>query len=157
MLRSFTTRWGLFLGLLIVALIAAIAIIPGRFTRAADEKTKGLFKQTSSLDRDIPRNWDIREQKGKEVASLFAQYRQENQKDAASVADIRDSFVRGEVSFKAKHPDAVVEYNTDIRIPEVLSPDVQRQKFSWLTGPSKGDRVSILRGFIKQNESLVGL
>ncbi len=157
MLRSFTARWGLVLGLLIVALIAAIAIIPGRFTNAANEKTKGLFKQTSSLDPDIPRNWDIREQKGEAVADLFAKYRQNNQKDASAVADLRESFVRGEETFKAKHPDAVVEYNTDIRTPEVLSPNVQRQKFNWLTGKSKADRVGILRGFIKQNESLVGL
>lgn len=64
---------------------------------------------------------------------------------------------RGTSRFKTAHPDAVVEYNADIRIPEVLSPDVQRPKFSWLSAPSKGSRPNVLKNFIKQNTELVGV
>ena len=41
-----------------------------------------------------------------------------------AVADIRDGFVRGEQALRSRLPDVKFEYNEDIRIPEVITPDV---------------------------------
>ncbi|HEY0049607.1 MAG TPA: M36 family metallopeptidase, partial [Pyrinomonadaceae bacterium] len=45
----------------------------------------------------------------------------------------------------------------DIRIPEVITPDVWRNKIEFLTPPSDVKRSDILRSFIKQNNELVGM
>ncbi|MBP7415153.1 MAG: M36 family metallopeptidase [Pyrinomonadaceae bacterium] len=150
-------RWSILLCLVVLAIVTALIAGPRFWPQAASDKNKGFAKLSNSDDEGVARNWDIREQKGEEYSSALTKFRASVQKDAAMVADVRDAFVRGENLFKQKHPDAVVEYNTDIRTPEVLSPNVQRQKFSWLTSPSNEARTDILRNFIKQNAELVGV
>lgn len=150
-------RWSILLCLVVLAIVTALIAGPRFWPQEANDRSKGLFSRTVSEDVGVPRNWDIREQKGEEYYSALTKFRTGVQKDAAMVADIRDNFVRGENLFKQQHPDAVVEYNTDIRTPEVLSPNVQRQKFNWLTSPSNAARTDILRSFIKQNDQLVGM
>lgn len=161
MFRSLTkdARFGAFLCLIVLSIVAAMLLIPFQWTKAAggDSKKKGLFARTSSTDEGIPRFYDIREEKGEKIYEALAAYRASLKKDSAVVADIRDSFVRGEAAFKQRNPGAVVEYNTDIRIPEVLSPNLQKQSFEWLTQPSTARRTDILRNFIKQNSELIGV
>jgi len=120
-------------------------------------KKTGLFRRTSPLPDDYPRFWDIREAKGAEVSQLLEKYRVDSKKSAASVADFRDSIVAGEENFKRTHPNAIVEYNTDMRIAEVLGPDAKRVKFEWLTSPSRAGRPEILRNFVKDNANLIGV
>ncbi|HMS10597.1 MAG TPA: M36 family metallopeptidase, partial [Pyrinomonadaceae bacterium] len=77
-------------------------------------------------------------------------------KSASFVADVRDGFARGEESLKTRVPSLAVEYNSDIRIPEVIGPDV-KQGVNFLTSPSTGSRVDMLRNFAKQNSELIGV
>ncbi|MEP6705175.1 MAG: M36 family metallopeptidase, partial [Acidobacteriota bacterium] len=49
------------------------------------------------------------------------------------------------------------EYNNDIRIPEVITPDVYAAKIEFLSAPSTLKRAEILRNFVKENDSLVGI
>jgi Zn-dependent metalloprotease len=49
-----------------------------------------------------------------------------------------------------------VEYNTDIRTPEVIAPDVKQGR-AFLTGTSAVKRSDILRSFVKENNSLIGV
>ena len=53
-------------------------------------------------------------------------------------------------------PSIKIEYNSDIRIPEVIGPDVKMGR-NFLTGPSGGSRVDTLRNFAKENNDLVGV
>ncbi len=148
------TRSGLLLCLFILGLVAALAVLPYQFRSSAVSQT-GLVKRTVSLDEGIPKMWDIRE--SKESSENLIALRERNGKSASFVADIRDSFVRGEANFAQTHPTAKVEYNTDIRSPEVWTPDVSQKNIEWLTPPSSAKRVDILRNFIKQNNQLAGV
>jgi|GEM_PF-503157 len=157
MLKSFAAgnRNGLLLVLFMVAIVAALVILPGQFTSSAGSKGSGLIVRTSASDDGMPKMWDIREAKGQDENLI--QLRQSSGKDASFVADVRDRMVRGEVSFKEANPTAKVEYTTDLRNAEVLTPDVYRSRFDWLTRPSGAKRSDILRDFVKQNGNLIGV
>jgi len=157
MLKSFAAgnRNGVLLVLFMVAIVAALVILPGQFTSSAGSKGAGLIVRTSASDDGMPKMWDIREAKGQDENLI--QLRQSSGKDASFVADVRDRMVRGEVSFKEANPTAKVEYTTDLRNAEVLSPDVYRSRFDWLTRPSGAERADILRDFVKENGNLIGV
>jgi len=149
------TRWRVLACLFVLGLITAVLVLPYSFsTKAAGQK--GLFTRTT-VDDGLPKMWDIREAKGQEYSDALLNFRQSVGKDSAMVADIRADFARGEEIFKQNHPTAKVEYNTDIRIPEVMTPDVYRSQIEFLTSPSGEKRTDILRGFLKQNSSLIGV
>src|SRR5215203_3666734 len=152
-------RRRLLLCLIIFGLMAALFILPNQFSSLAGGKQvkKGLFQQTKSQEEGLD-NYDIRDDaKSVEVAEAFAKYRQTVGQDAAVVADIRGDFVRGEEEFKSRFPTAKVEYNSDIRTPEVMTPDVFKDKIEWLSQPSTLKRADILRNFVKENNSLIGV
>jgi hypothetical protein len=152
-------RRRLLLCLVIFGLMAALFVLPGQFSSLAGGKQvrKGLFQQTKSHEEGLE-NYDIRENtKSDEVAEFFAKSRQTVGKDAAFVADIRADFVRGEEQFKSRFPTAKVEYNADIRTPEVMTPDVFKNKIEWLSQPSTLRRSDILRNFVRENNSLIGV
>ncbi|HRI04661.1 MAG TPA: M36 family metallopeptidase [Pyrinomonadaceae bacterium] len=151
-------RWSILLCLVVLAIVTALIAGPRFWPQTAGSKQKGLFQRNSSVEEGIPQDYDIRIEKSEELLQTVSKYRSANQKDAVAVADIRDEFVRGEQQLKQRFPNAKVEYNTDIRIPEVISPDVQKRTIQWLTGRNKSaNRPDILRGFIKQYNSLVGM
>lgn len=144
--------------LVVLAIVTALIAGPRFWPQTAGSKQKGLFQRGSSVEDGIPPDYDIRLEKSEALLDALSKYRTANDKDAVAVADIRDEFVRGEQLLKQRIPNSKVEYNTDIRIPEVITPDVHRKSITWLTGRSKsGDRPEILRNFIKQYNSLVGL
>ncbi len=149
---------GLLLSLVILGLVAALIILPNQFrSEAGGQKKvgKGLVNRTESHQEGLE-NYDIREQTSKETNEFLAKSRQVSGKDAAVVADIRENFVRGEDELRTRVPSLKVEYNADIRIPEVITPDVYKANIDRLTGPSEMNRAEILRNFIKQNNNLIG-
>lgn len=154
----FDVRTGVLFCLFVIGMIAVLAIIPFQFGSKAQIKTgKGLFTRTASHDPGLP-NYDIRDLAKEEVVmDFFASARGKLNKDAAVVADIRESFVRGEEALKTRLPHVKFEYNTDIRSPEVITPDVWKSDISWLSSPSTAKRSEILRNFVKENNDLVGV
>lgn len=149
-------RWGLLLSFVVLALVATIAVVPTQFEWQVSGQGKGLTVRTESHVEGLE-NYDIREnQKSPEVEEALLKYRDTAGKTASFVADVRDGFVRGEESLKTRVPSLEVEYNTDIRIPEVIGPDV-KQGVNFLTGPATGNRVDMLRNFAKQNSDLIGV
>lgn len=148
------TRSGLLFCLFILALVTALTVLPYQFRSSAGAQ-KGFFTRTVSEDEGIPKIWDIRE--SKESADLLLQFRQKVGKDASFVADMRDTFVRGETAFLQAHPTAKVEYSASLQMPEVMTPDVYKPSIQWLSGPSGTKRSEILRSFLKQNHDLVGI
>lgn len=150
-------RW-LLLSLVVLGLAAALIVLPNQFRSEAGSKDKsgeGFIVRTSSLDEGIVKMYDIREDKGRSDDLL--EIRTRAGKSAVEVADIRAKFAAAEEALKTQIPTAKVEYNTDIKIPEVITPDVWKSKISYLTSPSNQKRTDILRGFITQHNDLIGM
>ncbi|MEP7212830.1 MAG: M36 family metallopeptidase, partial [Acidobacteriota bacterium] len=154
-----TPGWGgarrvLLFTFLVFGITATVLILPSYFrSEAGSVKTgSGLLTRTASQDDQIP-NYDIRSDK--DAIEKIAGFRGSMNRAASDVADVRDSFVRGEEKLRSSVPTLKVEYNSDIRTPEVIGPDVALGR-QMLTAPSGVKRSDILRGFLKQNTELVG-
>jgi hypothetical protein len=138
------------LTILVFTAIAAVLSLPFQLRSSA---ASGLIERTTSYVRDLP-NYDIRTDKGK--AGQIAAFRSTTGKSASDVADVRDAFVRGEASLRQSVPTLKIVYNEDIRIPEVIGPDVQLGRVM-LTGASSVSRPRALSDFLKQNTELIGM
>src|SRR5438045_8348068 len=119
-------RFGILICLFILGLITVVTILPCHFGAAA--ANKGLIVRTESHSDALP-NYDIRSaaqsKTGQNASDLLASWQDRSGKNAVAVADFRDSFVRGEESLKERVPNLKVEYNEDIRTPEVIGTDVK--------------------------------
>jgi hypothetical protein len=151
-------RRSLLLCLFVLGLVTAVILVPYHFaTKAAAGKGKGLTEKTVSHEDGFP-NYDIREDKGADIGDLLVGYRQAAGRDAVAVANVRDAFVSGENELRSRIPTLKVDYNTDLRIPEVIGPDATRER-AFLTGatrPAGRKHADVLINFLKQNNSLVG-
>ncbi len=140
----------------ILGLFAALIVLPYQFPSEAGKQRKsgeGLNPKTESHEEGLE-NYDIRADKS--AFEKIAQFRQTSGKDAARIADIRETFVRGEETLRTQVPTLKVEYNADIRTPEVIAPDVKQGR-NFLTSSSNTNRAEILRSFTKDNEDLIGV
>lgn len=150
---------GTFFVLAVICLLAAIFVLPSQMrSRAA----KGLFPRTESHAEDLP-NYDIRTDKNS--IEKLAVYRSNNKKTAVDIADARDSFVAGEKALRERIPTLKVEYNNDLKIPEIIATDVQQGKAALAGSASKlsqrlrdgdGSRIEMLKDFLDENRSLIG-
>jgi hypothetical protein len=130
-------------------------VLPYQFGNAASQK--GLITRTTSGDPSLP-NFDIRNDlKNADSVDFLASARNSLGRSAVAVADIRDGFVRGENALRARLPQVRFEYNEDMRIPEVITPDVWSSKIEYLSPASTAKRADLLRSFLKENNDLVGL
>ncbi|MGB5013177.1 MAG: M36 family metallopeptidase [Pyrinomonadaceae bacterium] len=143
------TRRNAILCLVVLTLIAAAFLLP--FKRPASA-AQGMVPQTASHENEL-NNYDIRTDKS--AFEKIAAFRNTAGKSAVEIADARDGFVVGEQNLRQNVPSLKVEYNSDIRIPEVIGPDVKQGR-AYLTRPSSAKRSDILREFLRQNAGLVG-
>jgi subtilisin-like proprotein convertase family protein len=153
------TRKGALLSLFVLGLIAALIALPYQFSSEAGSKgslKQGLFERTESHQDGI--DWyDIREDKNDDAVQAVLGFRQTAGRQASTIADVREKFVQGENELRTQVPSLKIEYNTDIRIPEVIATDGWKSKIDFLTRPSEQDRAEILRNFVKQNDGLIGV
>ncbi len=152
-LIKFESRRRVLFCLLVLGVLTAVFILPFQMRSNA---AKGMVQRTESHEADLP-NYDIRSDKS--AYDKIAAFRTNLGKNASQIADARESFVRGENSLRQQVPTLKVEYNTDIRIPEVIAPDVKQGR-AFLTGPTTPSRTShanVLINFLKQNTELVGM
>ena len=147
------SRNALLFSLAVLGLAAALIALPNLFRSEAGNKSSGSFQRTESHVPGLE-NYDIRADKS--AYKRLAGFRQSSGKDASAVADIRQSFVDGENALKTKVPTLKVEYNSDIRTPEVIAPDVKQGR-NFLTSSSGGNRAEILRSFVRENNALIGV
>ena len=152
-LASTITRNRVVFSLVVLGLIAAVIILPNQFHSKAGNAGQDVTERTVSQVKELE-NYDIRTDKN-QVETLI-NFRQTAGRDAVSVADMRDKFVVGEDALRQVVPTLKIEYNEDIRTPEVIAPDVQRGR-AFLTGASKGKHSETLRKFASDNGSLIGL
>lgn len=102
-------------------------------------------------------NYDIRTDKS--AFETIAAYRSRSAASASQIADFRDQLVRSESSLQKTVPNLKVEYATDFPIAEVIGTDITNGH-SFLTEPRSakdGQRSPILKDFLKENASLIGL
>jgi len=148
------------LGLFVLGLITAVILVPYHFaTKAAVEKSDGLFQTHKTVSHEEGfSNYDIREDDGSDIQDRLMSYRQSAGRTAVSVANVRDRFVSGENELRSRIPTLKVDYNTDLRIPEVIGPDATMER-AFLTGPSRtagNKHADVLINFLRQNNDLVG-
>ncbi|MBC7797078.1 MAG: M36 family metallopeptidase [Pyrinomonadaceae bacterium] len=155
MLKSFKagSRRGLLFAFLSIALIAVVVILPYQFRSVALENDgdAATFKHNEGLQ-----NYDIR--LDKKSTKSIDEFRARAGKNSLTAIDARQGFLAGESNLRQRVPTLKVEYNQDLNIPEVIAPDATAGR-SFLTGAasSKVKRSEMLRSFIKQNNSLIGL
>ena len=152
-LTNTETRFRVMFSLLVLGLIAAVIILPNQFHSVAGSAGQDSSERTVSKQAELE-NYDIRTDKNQ--AETLLGFRQTAGKSAVAVADSRDAFVTGENALRQSIPTLKIEYNTDIRTPEVIAPDVSRGR-AFLTGASKEKHAEILRDFAADNALLVGL
>ena len=149
LISRFRANRPLFLVLAVMAFITTLFSLPFAFrTRAAANDVRS----TPSHDESLP-NYDIRSDRA--ATSKLAQYRDSAGRNAVEIADARDAFVRGEENLKNRVPTLKVEYNADIRIPEVIGPDVKQGR-AFLSAPTRQRRSDVLKSFLRENAELVG-
>ncbi len=137
---------------LFFAVVFAIAAVIFFMPQTPSKAAKSNFSQTK-IDEPILRNYDIR--MDKKAIEKVATFRSDVRKSASEIADARDKMVIGEQRLKARIPSLKIEYNADLKIPEVIAPDVKKGR-AFLTRTSDIRRSDILKNFIKDNEELVG-
>jgi hypothetical protein len=146
------TRRRVLFCVVVLGIAAGLFILPYQSRSEAGSNTrKGFFDRTTSAD--LP-NYDIRSDKA--AYDKVNGYRQAQSRSAAEVADIRDNFVRGEASLRTRVPSLKIDYNPDIRIPEVIGPDVKQGR-TFLTGGSSTKHSDILINFLRENTDLTGV
>ena len=147
------SRNSLLFSLVVLGLVAALIAVPNMFRSEAGNTGKKLSQKTESHVPGLE-NYDIRADKS--AFEKIAGFRASSAKDASTVADLRQSFVDGENALRTKVPTLKVEYNSDIRTPEVIAPDVKQGR-DFLTNSSAQNRAEILRNFVRENNSLIGV
>ncbi|MCY7375564.1 MAG: M36 family metallopeptidase, partial [Pyrinomonadaceae bacterium] len=147
------TRYRVMFSLVVLGLMAAVIILSNQFHSKAGNAGQDVSDRTVSQVKNLE-NYDIRTDKNQ--AETLNNFRRTAGRDAVSVADARDKFVAGETSLRQTVPTLKVEYNEDIRTPEVIAPDVDRGR-AFLTAPSTAKHSDILRRFAADNGTLIGL
>lgn len=147
------SRKSLLFSLIAFGLAAMLFVVPNMFHSKAGNTGKGLVEKTTS---HIPglENYDIRADKN--AYEKIADFRAVSGRNASGIADLRQGFVDGENALRTKVPTLKVEYNSDIRTPEVIAPDVKLGR-KFLTGSSAQNRAEILRNFVSENDALIGI
>ncbi len=138
--------------LFVLAAFTAVFVLPFQMRSNA---SKGLFQRTESREAELP-NYDIRTDKT--AFERIAGFRAGLGKNASQIADAREGFVRGENALRQHVPTLKIEYNSDIRIPEMIGPDVKQGR-AFLTAPTtpaKTGHANVLIDFLRQNTELVG-
>ncbi len=145
------------LAVLVVATIltASAAVLPELFNSNSGNHAAAAENSAAEL-RGLP-NFDIRLQKDADSSDALVDFRGRLGRDASSVAAIRADIVRGEEALRASVADVVVEYSDRLGTVEVISPNVWKDDAPQLSQPDRGSRPEILRRFLEENASLVGL
>ncbi len=147
---------GLLFSIFVLGLVGTFFVVPNLNSSKAGGNGKGLFTRTESQVPGLE-NFDIREDKSDASAESLLKFRQSVGKDAAAIADIKSEFVQGENDLRSKVPTLKIEYSTNLRSPQIITPDVWQADIARLSSPSSEKRSEILRNFIKQNSSLIGV
>jgi Fungalysin metallopeptidase (M36)/FG-GAP-like repeat len=102
-------------------------------------------------------NYDIRLDKETAARETISRYVGEAEKSFPAIAADRKNALDAQENLRRKIENLKIEYNEDLRIPEVVSPDFAQSKPKFLTAPIAEKRADILKNFIAENAALFGL
>jgi hypothetical protein len=142
--RGLILTLGSFLFISILALTPAILK-----TSAGSAKSANSEAQSNKFG-----DYDIRTDK--KASGRIAEIRGRASKNASEVMDLRDGFARGEEKLRGRVRNLKVEYNSDLKIPEVITPNPGRGR-EFLTPPGQEKRSEKLKGFLRNNPELTGV
>ncbi len=138
----------------VLGLIASFAFAPSLFQSAANnESGQNAASPTNATDESFT-FYDIRTDKT--AAETLLSFRRTAGRDAVQNADFRDRFVAAEARLRQTVPTLKIEYNQELGNPGLIAPDVLQGR-AFLTEPTNAKRADVLRGFLKNNNALLGL
>jgi hypothetical protein len=140
---------------LLVASAVLTVLVVAAFSgglRSASASGSGLLVRTTSHEPHLP-NYDIRTDKTAWQKRL--EYRNASGIALSDIESAAEGFRLAEASLRRRVPRLKVDYNEDLRIPEVIGTDATLAP-SFLTGPNVGNRGKALRDFLRENEQLIG-
>ncbi|HXG85492.1 MAG TPA: M36 family metallopeptidase [Pyrinomonadaceae bacterium] len=152
-------RRSLLSGFIVSGLAAAFIFLPGKFRSSAgsEQKSEANSASRKSESRDAAlENYDIRTDKRAEKIGVLDKFRQASGKGAAVSRFEKEKVSAAENSLRQQVPNLKIEYNDDLRIPEIIAPDVKTGR-AFLTTASELKRPDRLRFFVKQNKDLIGV
>ena len=107
-------------------------------------------------NQDDLANYDIRNDKSELAKRTIAKFIEQSAGTDSSVKSERRKTARAIAELRSKNANLKIEFNDDLRIPEVISPDYT-QSGNFLSAQSDKKRADVLRDFLKQNSDLFGL
>ena len=149
-------RWSILLCLFVLGLVTTLIVLPSQFASGTvASKGEGLNPKTVSHEEGID-FFDIRFTKSEKGPQILEAFRAAAGKDASFIADQKEGFVQAEEALRTTVPTLKIEYNWDLFAPETIGPDTNLRR-AFLTEPSQRKRTDILRGFLTDNNELVGM
>ena len=140
-----STRTNVIFSIALLFLCAALIILPFQFRSQAinnEVDNKELSLRTESHEKGLE-NYDIRTDKSNSTVTSLLGFRQESGKTASLIADVKENFVDGEKDLRSRVNSLKIEYNADLRIPEVISPKSFGEN-AYLSESSNAKRSEIL-------------
>ena len=137
-----------------ISLSVAVALFASAMLYAPAFFSSRASGRSTAVNHKALENYDIR--LDTKAANKMAGFRARSGRNAVAVADVRDEFVRGESALKQRVPTLRVQYNDRLQIPEIIGPDPTKGRGS-LVGQINSSRAETLRGFARDNASLVGV
>ena len=101
-------------------------------------------------------NYDIRTDKNMEARETIERFIADADKTDALISADRKQMFQAEQSLRSSSVKVKIEYNEDLRIPEIIASDTAPTA-RFLTPPSNNKHAEILKTFLKQNSELIGL
>jgi hypothetical protein len=136
---------------LIFVLSAAFFFFRVPPVESAAETEKNAETNAESLS-----DYDIRLDESVEAREVVSEFARQSGKTASAIASDRKTALAAETKLRGARKSLKIEYNEDLRIPEVVSPDFA-QKTDFLTAPTGDSRAAALKDFIERNSGLFGL
>ena len=150
MRSSINLNRGVLASICCFALLAFLSLLPAFFKTSAGNNRSHDSESKAARFGD----YDIRTDKA--ASEKVAEFRGHASKNAVDVANLRGSFAHGEKKLRGKISSLKVEYNDDLRIPEVIGPDVRGGK-EFLNAPTTEKRSEVLKRFLTDNDQLTGV
>lgn len=139
--------------LFVLVMTAMFVVAPILFPSQAVVDNSTAFSLSKKQTEGLP-NYDIRIDEN--AVDTLVRFRGAAGKSAVTINAAQQKFEQAEAVLRQRVSSLVVEYNQDLRVPEVIAPD-SRKENAFLTTPAAGKNSSILRSFVKSNNELVGL
>jgi hypothetical protein len=130
-----------------------VAFLSRQFAPSAESAVQ---KKDAAPEKRKPENYDIRTDESEAARAAVGKYLTIAGKSDAELSDARKSVSDAADKLRAAGTNLKIEYNDDLRVPEVITPDYSI-KAAFLTAAVAGKRTDILENFLRRNAALFGL